>query len=99
VLLGKAHIGEHVLLGRVEERCELGQLGPDLVGALAPLRSGGVGMILGEGGGDERRHHAPIAMPRTSRLPSVLTATAIVTATETMRPASRTFTYVASIQR
>jgi hypothetical protein len=42
---------------------------------------------------------APIAMPRTSRLPSVLTATAIVTATETMRPASRTFTYVASIQR
>jgi hypothetical protein len=35
---------------------------------------------------------APIAMPRTSRRPSVLTATAMVTATETMRPASRTLT-------
>ena len=35
---------------------------------------------------------APIAMPRTSRRPSVLTATAMVTATETIRPASRTFT-------
>jgi hypothetical protein len=35
---------------------------------------------------------APIAMPSTSRRPSVLTATAMVTATETMRPASRTFT-------
>jgi len=42
----------------------------------------------------------PIAMPRergpsparASRRPSVLTATAMVTATETMRPASRTFT-------
>jgi hypothetical protein len=34
----------------------------------------------------------PIAMPSTSRRPSVLTATAMVTATETMRPASRTFT-------
>ena len=35
---------------------------------------------------------APIAMPRTSRRPWSLTATATVTATETMRPASRTFT-------
>jgi hypothetical protein len=35
---------------------------------------------------------APIAMPSTSRRPSLLTATAMVTATETMRPASRTFT-------
>ena len=126
--------------------------------APAPLRLGGVGMILGEGGGDEGRDdapaapagmgervahevhpaalpsgaehardggldalvrirdhqvdaggprrlsrrrkstqkvsasEAPIAMPRTSRRPSVLTATAMVTATETIRPASRTFT-------
>ena len=35
---------------------------------------------------------APIAMPSTSRRPWSLTATATVTATETMRPASRTFT-------
>ena len=35
---------------------------------------------------------APIATPRTSRRPWSLTATATVTATETMRPASRTFT-------
>jgi len=31
-------------------------------------------------------------MPSTSRRPSVLTATAMVTATDTIRPASRTFT-------
>jgi hypothetical protein len=35
---------------------------------------------------------APIAMPSTSRRPSVLTATAMVTATETILLASRTFT-------
>ena len=35
---------------------------------------------------------APIAMPSTSRRPWSLTATATVTATGTMRPASRTFT-------
>ena len=53
--LGKAHVGEHVLLGLVQQRGELGQLGPDLVGDLAPLGLGGVGMVLGEGGGDEGR--------------------------------------------
>lgn len=35
---------------------------------------------------------APMAMPSTSRRPSLLTPTAMVTATGTMRPASRTFT-------
>ena len=35
---------------------------------------------------------APVAMPSTSRRPSVLTATAMVAATETMRPAWRTLT-------
>ncbi len=35
---------------------------------------------------------APTAIPRTSRWPSVLTATAIITATETILPASRVFT-------
>src|SRR5688500_14385876 len=38
-------------------------------------------------------------MPSASRTPSVLTATAIITATETIRPASRTFRYVASSHR
>ena len=58
--LGKL-IGEHVRLGRVQQRGELGQLGPHLIGDLAPLRFGGVGMILREGGGDEGRDHAPAA--------------------------------------
>jgi hypothetical protein len=35
---------------------------------------------------------APILIPRTSRWPSVFTATAIIAATETIRPASRVFT-------
>jgi hypothetical protein len=35
---------------------------------------------------------APIAMPSTSRRPSVLTAAAMITAAETIRPASRTLT-------
>ena len=34
----------------------------------------------------------PMSMPSTSRLPSLLTPTAMVTALATMRPASRTFT-------
>ena len=37
VLLRERHIGEDVLLGLVQERRELRQLGPDLVGDLAPL--------------------------------------------------------------
>jgi len=41
----------------------------------------------------------PMSMPSTSRRPSVLTPTATITATETMRPFCRTFTQVASIQR
>jgi hypothetical protein len=40
-----------------------------------------------------------MVMPSTSRTPSVFTATAIITATETILPASRTFTRVASIHR
>jgi hypothetical protein len=39
----------------------------------------------------------PIAMPSTSRVPSVFMATAIITATDTIRPASRTFRYVAPV--
>ena len=55
----------------------------------------------GQVGGDDDRgaliepvsaSEAPIAMPSTSRRPSLLTATATMTATETMRPLARTFT-------
>ena len=67
MLLGKGHVGENVLLGLVQERGELGQLGADLVGDLAPLGLGGVGMILGEGGGDEGRDDAPAAPAGMSR--------------------------------
>src|SRR5215207_8688116 len=42
---------------------------------------------------------APVATPNTSRRPSVFTPTAIITATETIRPAWRDFRYVASIHR
>ena len=38
-------------------------------------------------------------MPSTSRRPSVLTPTAMMTATDTMRPPRRTLRYVASIHR
>ena len=152
-VLGK-HVGEDVVHGFVHENCQLGRLGPELVGDLAPLGLR-ARVLLGEGGGDEggddapalaagigpagcgrsargifatwrrgrvaaalrplwsseinsftprsprraseRRNSekasasdAPIAMG--SRRPWSLTATATVTATETMRPASRTFT-------
>src|SRR5512144_551347 len=33
-----------------------------MVGRFAPLGSGGIGIILGEGGGDERRNHAATAL-------------------------------------
>ena len=39
------------------------------------------------------------ARPSNSRVPSVLTPTAIITATETMRPNWRVFTNVASIHK
>jgi len=42
---------------------------------------------------------APTFIPSTWRWPSVLTATATITATLTMRPASRVLTLVASIHR
>jgi hypothetical protein len=41
----------------------------------------------------------PTARPSNSRVPSVFTPTAIITAIETIRPDARTFTYAASIHR
>jgi hypothetical protein len=52
------HVGEDVGLGLVHEGRELG---PELVGDLAPLGLSGVGVVLREGGGREGRDHAPAA--------------------------------------
>ena len=47
------------MLGFVHENCQLGHLGPELVGDLAPLGLRAVGVLLGEGGGDEGGDDAP----------------------------------------
>ena len=49
VLLGESHVGEDVVLGFVHENCQLGHLGPELVGDLTPLGLRAVGVLLGEG--------------------------------------------------
>ena len=59
VLPGEAQVGEDVVLGFVHENCQLGDLGPELVGDLAPLGLRAVGVLLGEGGGDEGGDDAP----------------------------------------
>ncbi len=38
---------------------ELGHLGTQIIGNPAPLGRGGLGVVLGEGGCDEDRDHAP----------------------------------------
>ena len=53
VLDPEGHVGEHICLRFVQEGCELGQLGAQLIGDAAPLRSGGFGIVLREGGGNE----------------------------------------------
>src|SRR5271166_3905896 len=50
VIDGEAHLGEDVVLGLVHEEGELWQLGPELIGDLAPLRLGGLGAVLSKGG-------------------------------------------------
>ena len=54
-IMNAAHVGEDVGLGLVHQSCELVDLGPELVGDAAPLRLGGLGVVLREGGGDEGR--------------------------------------------
>jgi hypothetical protein len=50
---GEAHVGQHVVLDLVHEGGELGHLGAELVGDLAPLGAGGLGVLLGKRGCDE----------------------------------------------
>lgn len=47
------HVGKHVILAAVHQRGQLGYTGSQLVGDLAPLRLGILGVFLREGGGDE----------------------------------------------
>src|SRR6516165_9482435 len=58
----EGHVGEHVGLGVIEEDRELGQLRAYLVGNPAPLRSGGLGVVRGEGGADEGGDDAPATL-------------------------------------
>ena len=56
VLLGKGHVGEHVLLGGIPQRGELRRFAARLVGDQAPLGLGRRRIGLGDGGGDEGGH-------------------------------------------
>jgi hypothetical protein len=58
----EAHVGEHVGLGFVHQRGELGQLRAQLIGDPAPLAARRRGVVLGEGGSDERRDDPPAAL-------------------------------------
>ena len=53
MLSREVHIGQHVVLGLVHEAGKFRQLGSELIGDPAPLRPGGLGALLGEGGGHE----------------------------------------------
>jgi hypothetical protein len=46
-------MSQYVRFSLVQETGKLGQLGPQLIGHSAPLGLGRLGVILGEGGGDE----------------------------------------------
>jgi hypothetical protein len=65
VLCRERHIGEHVRFCLVQKGGELGQLGSQLVGDLAPLSSGALSVVLGEGGGSEGGDDAA---PLTARM-------------------------------
>ena len=47
----------------IQQGGELGDLGPELVGDAAPLGRGLLGIVLGEGGGDEGRDDWAKALP------------------------------------
>jgi hypothetical protein len=61
VLGREAHVGEHVGLGLVHQGGQLRDLGPELIGDAAPLLLCRLGVVLGEGGGDEGGDHAAAA--------------------------------------
>jgi hypothetical protein len=55
----ETHVGQHVGLALVHQDSELGQGRSELVGDLAPLELGRLGVVLDEGGGDEGGDHPP----------------------------------------
>src|SRR3954469_5510860 len=82
----EGHVGEDVGFCLVHQGCELGDFGPELVGDAAPLRLGGLGIVLGEGGGDEGRDDAPSASSGMSeRVAHEVHAAALPSGTEHLR--------------
>ena len=59
----EVHVGQHIGLGFVHEGGEFRQFGAQLVGDLAPLRLGRLGVLLCEGGGDEGRSDPATVAP------------------------------------
>jgi hypothetical protein len=59
VILGEAHKGEDIGFGLIHQRRQLCNLGPELIGDLAPLQAGHFGVLLGKGGGDEGSDDTP----------------------------------------
>jgi hypothetical protein len=63
MVLGEAHEGEHVGFRFIHEGGELGHLGMQLIGDGTPFLAGGLGIVLNEGGADERGNDAPALAP------------------------------------
>ncbi len=62
VLLWECCKGEHVGFGIVHQTGELRHSGSQLIGDGAPLRAGGIGVVLGEGGADPSGDNAPLCL-------------------------------------
>src|SRR5205814_10206006 len=60
----EGHEGEHVVLGLVHQRTELGELASKLIGHRSPLRARCVGRLLHEHRADGRRDHASLRLAR-----------------------------------
>jgi len=57
MILREAHKGEYVGFGLVHQRGELWHFRTQLIGDLAPLGAGSLGILLNEGGADESCNH------------------------------------------
>jgi len=67
VLRGKCHVGQDIEFGFVQEGCQFGQLGTELVGHHAPLGPGACGVTLGKSRGDEGRDDMPAILARVGQ--------------------------------